>query len=96
MFEKQIYSDDLLFGASFCWCFLIDHHWLVMLETQGDPLVLEGCSSFSRTEFIVPLPVSSLCRGKDLTDHNSNLIAAYFSLVMESAWWFFCCCKKIL
>lgn len=85
MFEKQVYSDDLLFGASFCWLFLGDHIWLVTLETQGNRLVLEGCSCICQTAFIVPVPVSSLCRREDLADHSSNFIAAYFSPVIESA-----------
>lgn len=36
MFEKHIYSGNLLFGYSFQWLFLGDHLWLVALETEGD------------------------------------------------------------
>jgi len=52
-----------------------------MLETQGDPLALEGCSCFSGTAFIFPLWVSSLCRGEDLADHSKT------SYLLISVWW---------
>lgn len=85
MFEKHIYSGNLLFGSSFQWLFFGHHLWLVALEIEGDSVMLKGCSCFSWTAFIVLLSLSSLCREENLADHSSNFIAAYSTLVMKSA-----------
>lgn len=84
MFEKHIYRCNLLLGSSFQWLFLGDHFCLVTLETEGDSVMLEGCSHFSWTAFIVVLAVSSLCREENIADHSRNFIVAYFTLVIRS------------